>query len=204
MKAKLLSITGLATFSVGFILLGPAVDFCVILITLDNLEPKWLYGLLSYIWVAPITIFGLYIGSELLTPSKKWYIVIIYGIISVIFEIILFYFSFTNPSVIFKYPEIDPEGKTPLNTSIVTTSIAFILMFIFLISGFVFNGIGFLRKSLSSSGELKRKFLYLSIGWIFFIICGALDELFDPGIYTFFIRIGLIISLLFMYLGVKS
>ena len=76
-------------------------------------------------------------------------------------------------------------------------------MLVFLISGLVFNGFGFLRKSRQSSGEIKRKFLYLALGWILFIICGALDGLVDPGIYTFFIRFGLIISIIFMYLGVR-
>jgi hypothetical protein len=200
LKATLLSVTGLATISVGFILLGPAVDLLVILITTDNLDPYWLYGLLSYSWTAPITIFGLYIGSELLLPKRKWLIVALYTGLSIIFEIILFWFSFNSPEVIFRYSETTNEL---LNTSINPTSIAFILMLVFLISGLIFNGFGFLRKSLQSSGELKRKFLYLSLGWILFIICGALDGLVDPGIYTFFIRFGLIISITFMYLGVR-
>ena len=203
LKAKLLGVTGLATISVGFILLGPAVDLLVILITNDNLNPIWLYGLLSYSWTAPITIFGLYIGSELLLPKRKWLIVISYTVLSIVFEIILFWFSFNNPEVIFRYPETDPNGEELLNTSINPTSIAFILMLVFLISGLIFNGIGFLRKARESSGVLKRKFLYLSLGWILFIICGALDGLVDPGIYTFFIRFGLIISITFMYLGVR-
>jgi hypothetical protein len=203
LKAKLLSVTGLATISVGFILLGPAIDLLMILITNDNLEPFWLYGLLSYSWTAPVAIFGLYIGSELLLPKRKWIIVAIYTGLSIIFEIILFSFSFNSPEVIFRYPETDPNGTALLNTSINPTSIAFILMLVFLISGLIFNGFGFLRKSLQASGELKRKFLYLSLGWILFIICGALDGLVDPGIYTFFIRFGLMISITFMYLGVR-
>jgi hypothetical protein len=200
LKARLLGVTGLATISVGFILLGPAVDLLVILITSHNLEPYWLYGLLSYSWTAPITIFGLYIGSELLLPKRKWLIVAIYTGLSIIFEIILFWFSFYNPEVIFRYSETINEL---LNTSINPRSIAFILMLVFLISGLIFNGIGFLRKSRQSSGEIKRKFLYLSLGWILFIVCGALDGLVDPGIFTFFIRFGLIISITFMYLGVR-
>lgn len=202
LKARLLGVTGLATISVGFILLGPAIDLMVLLITTHNLEPYWLYGLLSYSWTAPITIFGLYIGSELLLPKKKWLIVAIYGGLSVVFEVILFWFSFNSPEVIFLYHE-DPSGNFLLNTSINPRSIAFILMLVFLISGLIFNGFGFLRKSRQSSGEIKRKFLYLSLGWILFIICGALDGLVDPGIYTFFIRFGLIISIIFMYLGVR-
>ena len=204
LKANLLAITGLATISVGFILLGATVDLSFILITGDNLDPVWLYGLLSYTWTAPITIFGLYIGASLLTPKKKILIILIYIALSIVFEIIVFYFSLTNPEVIYRLPETDPMGTTLLNTSMNPRSIAFILMLIFLISGLIFNGIGFLIKSRGTSGAIKKKFLFLSFGWILFIICGALDGLFDPGFYTFFIRIGIAGSIVLMYLGVKS
>jgi len=202
LEAKLLGVTGLAILSVGFTLLGPAVDFLIILFTGDNLKPYWLYGLLSYAWSAPITIFGLYIGAELILPKKKWIIVGIYSVLSIIFEILLFYYILTNPSSILVFPE-NPNGEALLNTSIVTNSPVFILMLVFLISGLIFNGFGFLNKSLQSSGELKRKFLYLSLGWILFIVCGALDGLSDPGVWTFFIRTGTIISIVFMYIGVR-
>jgi uncharacterized membrane protein len=202
LNAKLLTITGIAIISVGFTLLGPAVDFLTILITNDNINPEWLYGLLSYSWTAPVTIFGLYIGAELMAPKKKWYILSIYIILSVIFEIILFYASFTSPELAFKYPEVPPNGTGLLNTSIWPTSIAFILMMIFLVSGLIFNGFGFLRIAVKSSGILRRKFLYLSLGWILFIVCGAFDALFEPGPITFFIRLGTMTSIVFLYIGV--
>ncbi|MFX0075237.1 MAG: hypothetical protein ACFE96_07335 [Candidatus Hermodarchaeota archaeon] len=204
LKSTLLAITGFATISAGFILLGATVDLFYILITDDNLDPVWLYGLLSYTWTAPITIFGLYIGAELLAPSKKKIIVAIYAILSVIFEIIVFYYSLTDPEVIYRLPETDPAGTALLNTSMNPRSIAFVLMLIFLISGLIFNGFGFLSKSRKAAGAIKRKFLYLSLGWIVFIICGALDGLFDPGVYTFFIRLGLVASIFLMYLGVRG
>lgn len=204
LNAKLLGLTGLCVISIGFTLLGPAVDFIVILITDNNLEPYWLYGLLSYSWSAPITIFGLYIGGELMLPKKKWYILSVYIVLSVIFESILFYFTLTNPLVILVYPDPLPNGTQLLNTSLKLASTPFILLLVFLISGLIFNGFGFLRKTFQSSGEIKRKFLYLSLGWISFIICGALDGLFDPGIITFFVRIGTISSVVFMYLGIRT
>ena len=204
LKSVLLGVTGLATISVGFILLGATVDLMYILITLDNLDPVWLYGLLSYTWTAPITIFGLYIGAELLAPKKKIIIVSIYAILSVVFVGIIFYFSLTDPEVIYRLPETDPAGTALLNTSMNPSSIAFIMMLVFLISGLIFNGFGFLIKSRSAAGTIKRKFLFLAFGWIIFIICGAMDGLFDPGVLTFFIRIGIVTSIVLMYLGVKS
>lgn len=204
LKAKLLGMTGLCLICIGYTLLGPAVDFLNILITDNNLTPFWLYGLLSYPWAAPLTIFALYIGGELMIPKKKWYLVSSYTILSIIFEAILFYYTFTNPYYIYVYPDPLPTGTELLNSSLKLASLPFILMLIFLLTGFIFNGFGFLRKSFQSSGELKRKFLYLSLGWFFFIICGALDGLLDTGIITFFVRIGTIISIVFMYIGIRS
>lgn len=203
LKAKLLGISGLCALSISFTLLGPAVDLLVILLTGNNIEPFWLYGLLSYSWSAPITIFGLYIGGELIFPRKKWYILSIYIVLSVIFEVILYYGTFADPYTIFHYDAPVPPGSGLLNTSIVLFSPAFILMIIFLTSGLIFNGFGFLRKSIQSSGVLKRNFLYLSLGWFFFIICGLLDGVFDPGVITFFVRTGTILSVIFMYVGVR-
>ena len=71
LKAKLLSITGLCLICIGNTLLGPTVDFLIILISNNNLGPFWMYGLLSYTWAAPLTIFGLYIGGELMIPKKN-------------------------------------------------------------------------------------------------------------------------------------
>ncbi len=204
LKAKLLGITGLCIISIGYVLLGPATDFMVILITGTNLEPYWLYGLLSYIWTGPVTLFGLYTGAELLAPTKKILILIIYGALVVIFEIILFVFSLTNPEAIFVYPNPLPQGTALLNTSVSLSSIIFILMIVFLTSGLIFNGFGFLNKSIQSTGMIRRKFSYLSLGWFLFIICGALDALIDPGIITFFIRIGTIFSVVFLWLGIRQ
>ena len=204
LKAPLLGITGLATISVGFILLGATVDLVFILITNDNLSPAWLYALLSYTWTAPITIFGLYIGASLLKPKKKKLIISIYAVLSVIFEFIVFYYTFTDPTIIYRFPAVDPAGTALLNTSMNPRSIAFFFMIAFLVSGLIFNGFGFLKKSFSTTGALKRKFLYLSFGWIIFIICGALDGLLETGVATFFIRIGIVSSIVLMYLGVKS
>ena len=203
MEAKLLRITGIATLSAGFTLLGPAVDFLTILMTGDNIEPYWLYGLLSYMWSAPLTISGLYVGAELILPDKKKVIIAIFTVLSLIFEVLLFYYTFTNPHLIYEFPP-DPQGNALLNTSLVIRSPVFILLLIFLISGLIFNGFGFLNKSFQSSGEIKRKFFYLSLGWILFIVCGALDGLFDPGVAIFFIRTGTMISIILMYLGIKS
>ncbi|MFX0071760.1 MAG: hypothetical protein ACFFAO_11785 [Candidatus Hermodarchaeota archaeon] len=202
LEAKLLGITGMATICAGCSWLGPAMDFLIILITGDNIEPYWLYGLLSYMWTGPVVIFGLYIGSELIAPKQKKIIVSIYAILAVIFEILLFYYILTSPATLITFPP-DPHGTALLNTSISITSPVFFFMIFFLASGLIFNGFGFLSKSLQSSGELKKKFLFLSLGWILYIAGGLLDAVFDPGIAIFFIRIGTMTSIVLMYLGIR-
>ncbi|MFX0021443.1 MAG: hypothetical protein ACFE9S_03900 [Candidatus Hermodarchaeota archaeon] len=204
LKAKLLGVSGLCVLCIGFLLLGAAVDFFTILITDNNMESLVLYGLLSYSWAAPLTILGLYIGGELLAPKKKWIIVSIYIALAVIFEVILFYAAFTNPESVFNFPSPLPNGTALLNTGIQIRSIAFILMIFFLVSGLIFNGFGFLNKSFKASGDLKKRFLFLSLGWIIFIICGAFDGLFDPGFITVPVRMGWMVSIVLMYLGIRT
>ena len=134
LKAKLLTITGLCIICIGFVLLGPAVDFLTILITNNNLQPMWLYGLLSYAWTGPLTLFGLYIGAELMMPRRKWILLSIFFVLVVIFEFLLFFYSFTNPDAIFIYPEIPPMGTALLNTSIA--------LLVFSITQIIINNLG--------------------------------------------------------------
>ena len=203
LKAKLLGISGLCMFCIGFLLLGPTVDFLTILVTGNNIVHLWLYGFLSYIWAAPLTILGLYIGGELMLPSKKWIIVSIYLVLAVIYEVLIVFYTVTNPETVFDFPSPLPNGTALLNTGIQLRSIVFILMVFFLISGLIFNGFGFLDKSIKASGDIRKRFLYLSLGWIIFIICGTFDGLFDPGIITVFVRIAWAVSIVFMQLGIR-
>jgi hypothetical protein len=203
LKATLLGVSGLCLFCIGFLLLGPTVDFLTILITGNNIESLVLYGLLSYSWAAPLTILGLYIGGELMLPTKKWIIVSIFLVLAGLFEVLIFYFAFTTPDAIFSFPSPLPNGTALLNTGLQLGSIVFILMIFFLVSGLIFNGFGFLNKSFKASGDLKKRFLFLSLGWIIFIVCGAFDGLFDPGIITVFVRMAWAVSIVFMHLGIR-
>ena len=79
-----------------------------------------------------------------------------------------------------------------------------ILALIFLLSILVLDGFGFLRKGIQGTGDIRRRFYYLSLGAFLYIAGGILDGLFDPGISLIFIRAAMIISALLFYLGVKS
>ena len=107
-KAKILNYLGLANLFAGLMYLGVFVDFLFVLVTTINMEYPITYGIvgiLSYIWLAPAIITAIYIGAELLIPKAKWYVVIIFIILSIIFEILIF----TDPFSAFKFQ--DPPSQ---------------------------------------------------------------------------------------------
>ena len=202
LKAKLLTYAGLMTFFAGLLYLGPFSDFMSILLTGDNLENPvtiGLYGRLSYMWVAPGLIFAMYIGAELIKPDKKWYIMSIYIVLGVLFELFLFLDTMNSFTFILKNP-----GEDLTDTSFVFGHPTFILIAIFLLSVLIFNGFGFLRKSFQSTGIIRRNFLFLSLGFLIFVIAGAGDSLISPGVTLVFIRIAMVSSSWMLYIGFKK
>ncbi|MFX1443417.1 MAG: hypothetical protein ACFFHV_08390 [Promethearchaeota archaeon] len=199
-NAKLLFFTGILTIFVSLLYLGQFIDFLAILITGENLHPYQLYAILCYIWVAPAVIFGFYLGAEIIIPERKKVIVIIYTFIGIIFEVFLF--LDTNNSFIFRLPAHPGEDIIDVNFN--RTSPTFILIVFFLLSALIFNGVGFIYKSFQSTGIIRKRFLFLSIGWIMFVLAGALDSLTSPGIGLFLVRIGMLSSSWFWYFGLRE
>lgn len=203
LKAKLLTYLGLAIFFIGFLYLGPFTDFLSVLITGVNIEtPPFtigIYGILSYVWIAPALILAMYIGGELLIPKRKWIIVIIYAILGIVFE----YFLWTQTLSTFNF-DLGTVGEEIIDSSFVRTSPAFLLMALFIISIVIFHGIGFLIKSRKSTGIIRKKFLLLGLGFIIFSIAGAGDSLVNPDLTLVIVRLAMISSIVLMYLGLKT
>ncbi len=199
LKAKLLAIAALTMFFVGFLWLGPAVDFLSLLFTGDNIEPVQNYVLLSYMWVAPALFFAIYLGGELILPDYKWYLVAIFLVLGVIFELFLW------ASPLDSFEEIAVQGTDGLiDARFKLIHPTFILLVIFLISGLIFLGIGFAIKAKQATGLLRKKFIYLSIGFTIFVICGALDGIFTIPILVGIIRLVMVTFAVWMYLGLKT
>ncbi|MHA1196043.1 MAG: hypothetical protein ACTSRH_05325 [Promethearchaeota archaeon] len=195
--AKLLAVAGLTMFFVGFLWLGPMVDFFMVLFTETNLNPEMIYSVLSYMWVAPALITAMYLGSELMIPKRKWIIVGIYIVLGIIFEYFLWFHN--SESFSFKLVPgdlIDAEFRREYFT--------FILVAFFLLSTLIFLGIGFLIKAKQATGDLRKKFIYLALGFIIFVVCGALDSIIPPGVAIGFIRVIMMTFALWMYLGLKT
>ena len=201
LKAKLLTVLGLAIFFIGFLYLGPTVDFLTVMITGSNLDSliwgRRIYGILSYLWIAPALICAMYIGGELLIPKRKWILVIIYRVLGIIFE----YFLFFQTNNTF---DIDLVPGEIIDASFVTLYPTFLLMAFFILSILIFHGIGFLTKAIKSTGVLRKKFLLLGIGFIIFSVAGAGDALVNPGIGLVIVRLLMISSITLMYLGLKA
>jgi hypothetical protein len=80
----------------------------------------------------------------------------------------------------------------------------FILVFVFLVSSLIFLGIGMAIKAKQATGTLRRKFTYLSIGFIIFVLCGALDSILTLPLAIGLIRVVMATFALWMYLGLKT
>ncbi len=203
LKAKLLGVAALTMFFVGLLWLGPFVDLIFLLIKEENVGhpgPYEIYALLSYMWVAPTLVFAMYLGGELIWPKGKWILVIIYIALGVIFEMFLWFNTNTS------FEELAPEkvGETIIAASFDRTHPTFILVATFLVSALVFLGIGFIIKAKQATGELRKKFLFLAIGFILFVVTGASDSLIEPGPLLGIIRGAMMAFGLLMYLGLKS
>ena len=201
LEAKLLAVAGLVMVFVGLFWLGPAVDFFMVLLTGNNLSPTYLYGWLSYMWIAPGVIVAFYLGAELMVPEKKKIIVGIYAIIGLIFEILLW----TMPTAVFTPDSLKaPETGNLIDTSFSRTNPAFYLIAFFLASILIFLVFGFAIKAKQATGELRKKFLYLFLGFLIFLICGIFDALTQPEVYLVIWRGAMMTFALWMYLGLKT
>lgn len=200
-EANILTFLGLATVFAGLMYLGVFLDFLVVLITKQNIEnTSGVVALLSYIWLAPAIITAIYIGTRLLNLKKKWYVLSIFVVLGVIFDIIIFLdplnaFDIIPPTIL---------GNALIDYNVNTFSVAGMLMAIFLISVTIILGLGFLIKSLKTTGELRRKLFLVSMGAFCFCIFGLIEGLIAPDIYVVIVRIGYLASFWLLYFGLKD
>ena len=197
-EARLLSVAGLMMIFVGLLWLGPAIDFFFVLFTGKNIYPLHLYAWLSYLWVFPAVIVGFYIGAELMMPEKKKIIIGIYAVLGIIFEIIIF----IMPQEVFII--VPPLSGDLIDSGFNRVNPAYWLILFFQVSVLIFLGIGFAIKAKQSTGELRKKFIYLAVGACIFFICGILDALTRPGVYLVIWRTLMMTYSLWMYLGLKT
>ena len=200
-NAKLLFYWGLAAIFFSLCWLGDLVDFLTILLTGKNMDNSYgLYALISWMWFPPFMIVALYIGAALMIPEKKRYVLYIYTVLGVIFEIFLF-FDLMN-SCVFFYPKT--PGEELISINFIYSSPLGVIDIIFSLIGFILIGFGFLFKAIQSTGLLRKKFLILLIASLSFMIFAILDGSLPPGIIKVLVRIGIVISYWIWYLGLRE
>lgn len=199
LKAKLLTWAALTMLFIGFLWLGPFIDFILVIFFETNITPTPLYSILSYMWVAPAIVVSMYLGGSLLIPKKKWFLVGSMIVLGVIFEYFLWFYTTDS----FTWVLVTP-GQDLIDASFVRTHPTFFLIAFFLVVSLVFLGFGFLLKAKQATGELRKKFIYLALGFIIFVVCGALDSIVPPGIAIGFVRGLMMTFALWMYLGFKT
>ncbi len=205
--AKLLYFAAAMVVVVGFLWLGPFVEFLTVLFTGGALHlPAELYGWLSYLWVAPGIVLAMYLGGELLAPDKKKIIIVIFLILGIIFELLIFLFPNGNAGQIlgtFTWKEPGAGELVMINTGFNRSAISFWLVALFLLSVLIFEGVGFGLKAKQATGALRKKFAFLSIGFTIFVVCGTLDSILDVGPIIGIVRGVMSTFAIWTYLGLK-
>ncbi|MFX1502225.1 MAG: hypothetical protein ACFFDH_14780 [Promethearchaeota archaeon] len=199
LKAKLLCIAGISVVLIGFIWLGPTFDFLMKLNSDTNLSPVETYVYLKYTWFSLALFVAVYIGGELLVPKYKWVLVVIFIVLGAIFGFFLWFQ--TDES--FKFIGVrDPDGLIEAEFNMIYPT--FIMLMIFLIVILIFMGIGFAVKAKQATGLLRKKFIYLSIGNIIFVIVSVFEAILTITTVLGIIRIAMITYAIWMYLGLKT
>lgn len=199
-KTKLLFYAGLMIIFGGLCYLGSSYDFLIILLSGSNMDNTYgLLGILGGMWIIPGLLIAIYIGVELLTPDKKRYIIPIYLILGIVYEL----FIFLDPLGSHTFIPPTKSGEDLIEDIFKIGAPAGILSVIFLLSMLTFNGFGFLLRSFQSKGVVRKKYLLLSIGFFLYLTFGILDGYAIPGIALIFVRLGYLIAFLFMYSGLK-
>ena len=186
----------------GLGMLGALYDFFVIIATGKNSNNYILIVYISYMWGGILLFCGIYIGAELMIPEKKWYIVSVFLVLSIIYTVLIL----INPLsyVTFIYPKT--PGETLLVPVFTTGTPVFYIIVIFLIFAIIFVGFGFLYSSLKSAGVIRKKFLFLSFGFNLYLIGVALMPVTvtDPPLLPIImIKIMWTSGLILLYIGFK-
>lgn len=198
--AELLTYLGLVNMLAGLMFLGVFTDFLLVLLTESNIDNNdGLVGLLSYVFYAPTIVTAIYIGTRLVTPKMKWYILIIVVIVSIFFEIVIF----VDPLGSFNFDPIPPAtpDEVLIDYNVKLDTLAGMLMGGLLLTVLILLGFGFLYKGIQTSGVIRKNFFFLFAGSICFCIFGLLEGLTEPGFALIFVRIGYLVSFWFMYFG---
>ncbi|MBD3253675.1 MAG: hypothetical protein GF383_01205 [Candidatus Lokiarchaeota archaeon] len=200
-SAKLLLAVGLNIIFTGLCHLGFVLDFFSILLFGVNLENSFgQFGILSLMWLPVAIIISSYIGSSLLLPKIKRYVLIIIGILCIIYEI----FLFSQPFDSIKYSHPVLNGRDLMDARVILMSPVGLITIIFIFVNIIFLGFGYLYKGIKSEGILRSKFFCLSIAELIYSILSSLEAFVSLDYAVFFIRFGLVNTFYLLYFGLSE
>lgn len=198
-NSKMLFFGGLMGFFAGMLWLGPAADFLSVILTGQNLPDENIYGVLTFVWVAPLLVVTMFVGGDLMLSKKnKYVLVIISAIIGIVFEIFLF---IEIDAAIKDCP--DPNGFELYDASIEIGHPTFYLIALGLLLLFGFVVIGGYRQGLRTTGTLRSRFFYMATAIFLFIPIAVIDAFFEPVLIVLAMRFLMIFVASLIYLSLK-
>ncbi len=145
---------------------------------------------------APITItIGVWVGMNVINRKFAKGFTIIYAI-SIPFYLYGLFFDAEN-TIGADIPEELGGGLIDINL----LSYIKLITAIYLVSTLLVLGIGFLLLGLKSAGAVRRKGFLLALGYILFVVCGAIDSLVDFSAFIVIVRIFMMIAYVLLYRG---
>ena len=201
LNAKLLAYMGLVIILSGFIFMGVTCDFITVLITGRNMENKHgEFNIISFFWAAPMAIISLYIFTELVVSEKKRKpILIIFSVSAVIYSLLIF----LDPINSFNTNLPGKPGEVLLQSNIVIGSpLSYFTLFGILVC--IMCALGYFRVSIKSKGIIRKKYFYLSLGYLLWITAAILESFFVSGVFIIFVRIMFTSSTVLWYSGLRE
>ncbi|MFX1309545.1 MAG: toll/interleukin-1 receptor domain-containing protein [Promethearchaeota archaeon] len=192
-KSRVLLYYGFSLIVIGCMVISASlIDLFTIYITGTNMD-NGLFAILSLMWLPPLSFFIILYASTLLTPTLKWKIFSAYVIMGIIFWV----FLFSNPLqwVEVYYLTVPSQETLQLTLKIVSPLTLIIGVWVVIMFLIIF---GFAYKGLNAKAEIRKKYLYLTIGNLIFIIHLVLN-----GFVRFYQTVSFIgiFSIPFVYMG---
>ncbi|MFX0074627.1 MAG: hypothetical protein ACFE96_04250 [Candidatus Hermodarchaeota archaeon] len=163
--------------------------------------PYQIYVLIGTVGVPIAILAWLNVYMSTLKPEKKKLVLIIYGILSIFFELYLFYFLFLAPGApISSLLGIINDPTNPMNIDFK----GFILIFLGMsIVSACLTGFHFAVKSMKEEDlEIRWKGRFLFIAFLLFGVSAIFDAIIEMGpVLLLIMRILLVIANFFFYLG---
>jgi len=191
---------GFLIFTSSLTYLGVSLDFFTIILTGFNIDnSNGFQALITYLWTPPIVILAIYIGAEIVIKKNKIPFLLIFGILGLVYEVIIFLNPFNS---LISTNEV--SGEKLIHTNIIFGTPLFFIMGFFMISIVILVDVSLLLRGLKSKGIIRKKYLMLSVGFTTYQLITSFDAFSYPGVFLIIIRGSIFVCFLIWYLALKE